>query len=337
MATRGLRKREELGRSVLELVTGGEESGGVDAEASPGIVGSALALHREALAEKVARLEADLQAERRHADRLLHLDPNLIADRLPADRDERAFRDEAYATLKASIAAHGQHVPIMVRPAPDQPGRYEIAAGRRRLAACRELGLEILARVLPLDENAMLALQYRENAEREDISTYERGRWLARLAVERGLSTTVIAAIAGLTQSVVVELIGLARLPESLLFLFNDPRELSLADGRRLRAALKAEGALDRMLMALRKASAALGTKTQVGLALRAVAAPDARDAAATAQKGRPILATDGRRLGFLKRSGEQWVCRFDRTVEAEAIEWLADQIPGLLERWREG
>ncbi|MFL5337963.1 MAG: ParB/RepB/Spo0J family partition protein, partial [Geminicoccaceae bacterium] len=177
MVERGLRKREELGRSVLELVAGRGEGREAATEASPGIVGSALALHREALSEKVARLEAGLQAERTHADRLLRLDPSLITDSLPADRDERAFRDEAYTTLKASIAAHGQHVPIMVRPAPDQAGRYEIAAGRRRLAACRELGLEILVRVLPLDESAMLALQYRENAEREDVSTYERGQW----------------------------------------------------------------------------------------------------------------------------------------------------------------
>jgi ParB-like chromosome segregation protein Spo0J len=191
--------------------------------------------------------------------------------------------------------------------------------------------------VLPLDENAMLALQYRENAEREDISTYERGQWFVRLATERGLSTTAIAAIAGLVQSVVVELMGLARLPESLLALLDDPRELSLADGRRLRAALKSEGALDRMLTALREASTALGTKAQVGVALRTVAASDACDVAVASRKGRPILTTDGRRLGFLTRSGEQWVCRFDRTVEAEAIEWLANQIPGLLEQWRAG
>jgi ParB family chromosome partitioning protein len=337
MAGRGLRKREELGRSVLELVAGQGEGREVVAEASAGIVGSALALHREALSEKVARLEADLRAERMHADRLLRLDPSLITDPLPADRDERAFRDEAYATLKASIAAHGQHVPIMVRPAPDQTDRYEIAAGRRRLVACQELGLEILARVLPLDENAMLVLQYRENAEREDISTYERGKWFVRLATERGLSTTVIAAIVGLAQSVVVELMGLARLPESLLALLDDPRELSLADGRRLRAALKSEGALDRMVAALKEASTALGTKAQIGLVLRTVAAPDACDVAVASRKGKPILTTDGRRLGFLTRSGEQWVCRFDRTVEAEAIEWLANQIPELLERWRAG
>jgi ParB family chromosome partitioning protein len=335
MAGRGPRKREELGRSILELVVGREEDLDVAAEVSPGIVGSALALHREALAEKVARLEADLEVERTHADRLLHLDPALVADRLPPDRDERAFRDEAYAALKASIAAQGQHVPIIVRAAPDSLGRYEIAAGRRRLAACRELGREILARVLMLDEGAMLALQYRENAEREDVSTFERGRWFARLAAERRLSTTAIAGIAGLAQSVVAELIGLARLPEDLLILLKDPRELSLADGRRLKAALKTEGALDRMLAALRKGSAGIGTKAQIGLALRVAAVPTTREAAAQCQNGRLILAADGRRLGFLTRSGEQWVCRFDRTVEAEAVDWLADQIPGLLEQWR--
>jgi ParB family transcriptional regulator, chromosome partitioning protein len=336
MAGRGLRKREELGRSVLELVSGGKGNEAVAAEVSPGIVGSALALHREALAEKVARLEADLEVERTHSDRLLRLDPALVVDCLPPDRDERAFQDKAYAVLKASIAAHGQHVPIVVRAAPGRPECYEIAAGRRRLAVCRDLGREVLARVLSLDDDAMLALQYRENAEREDVSTFERGRWFARLATERGLSTTALAALAGLAQSVIVELVGLARLPEGLLALLQDPRELSLADGRRLRAALRTEGGLDRMLAALRRSPAGVGTKAQVGLALRAAMAAAEREVAARCPKGRHILAADGRRLGFLTRSGEQWVCRFDRTVEAEAVDWLADQIPGLLERWRQ-
>jgi ParB family chromosome partitioning protein len=260
-------------------------------------------------------------------------------DRLPPDRAEQAFRDKTYEALKASISAHGQHVPIVVRAAPGEPGRYEIAAGRRRLVACRELSLKVLARALPLDDNAMLSLQYRENAEREDVSTFERGRWFARLADERGLSTTAIAAIVGLAQPTVSDHLGLARLPEELVELLEDPRELSLADGRRLRAVLNTEGALERMAAALNEGRAASGTKAQVALALRAAASPGARTALALAvrEKGRPIVGSDGRRLGFLTQSGEQWVCRFDRTIQVEAINWLADQIPVLLERWRGG
>jgi ParB family chromosome partitioning protein len=291
------------------------------------------------MAEKVARLEAELGAERAHSDRLLRLDPSLVMDHLPPDRDEQAFRDKAYEALKASISVHGQHVPIVVRAAPGEPGRYEIAAGRRRLVACRELGLKVLALALPLDDDAMLSLQYRENAEREDVSTFERGRWFARLADERGLSTTAIAAIVGLAQPTVSDHLGLARLPEELLELFKDPRELSLADGRRLRSVLNTEGTLERMAAALKEGCAAGGTKAQVALALRAASSPGAGIVLAPAarEKRRPIIGGDGRRLGFLTRSGEQWVCRFDKTVEAEAINWLADQIPALLERWRSG
>ena len=167
---------------------------------------------------------------------MLRLEPNLIRDPLPPDRDARSFADPVFAALTASISENGQDVPITVRPGADGKG-YELAAGRRRLAACKMLGISVLARVLSLDDEALLALQYRENAERSDISPWERGRWLAELA-RRGHSTTHLATLLGLSQPMIVEYLKLGRLPEDIMQHLSDPRELSVSDGRRLHALL---------------------------------------------------------------------------------------------------
>jgi ParB-like chromosome segregation protein Spo0J len=199
----------------------------------------------------------------------------------------------------------------------------------------------VLARVLDLDDEGMLALQYRENALRKDVSVLERGRWLRQLAEQRGLSTTRVAALVGLSQPMVVEYQNLARLPEVLLDGLADPRELSLADGRRLRTALARDGALERMTTVLKAAPKALGTKAQVHRALQAAALPSngvgARAGTGSGSTQARVIKDDrGRRVGVLTRSGAQWICRFASDVDEEAVRHVADQIPILLASWRE-
>ena len=60
------------------------------------------------------------------------LDPELIED--TGHRDRMDITDEDVADLRASIAAYGQQVPILVRPHPRLSGRYQVVYGRRRLA-----------------------------------------------------------------------------------------------------------------------------------------------------------------------------------------------------------
>jgi ParB family transcriptional regulator, chromosome partitioning protein len=334
-------KRTALGRSILGLVPAGEmataEPGPSAADGgTTGIVSTALALHKAGLAEKLATLEAERATETAAGNRLLELDPALIDDRLPPDRDIRAYSDAAYASLKASLAIHGQHVPILVRPALNQADRYEIAAGRRRLAACRELEQPVLARVLQLSDEAMLALQYRENAEREDITPFERGRWFLHLAETQGLSTTQLAALSGLSQPMIVEYQKLARLPEELVRRLTDPRELSLADGRRLYRALEQTDALAHMIAALDGKGRGLPTKAQLSLLRTSIdASIDAPSNVAGAKRGRILVDAEGQKVGVLTQSGAQWVCRFAKEIDPDAVSFIADQIPKLLAEWQ--
>jgi len=80
------------------------------------------------------------------------IDPNLIDDWGPLDRlDEfTAVNTEddsdGFDTLKTSIMEDGQQVPILVRRAGTE-GRFESIYGRRRLKACRDLGIKVKANV----------------------------------------------------------------------------------------------------------------------------------------------------------------------------------------------
>lgn len=317
-------KRAALSASIAAL--GAEaEAGGA---AVRGIVGRALALHREGLLERLKALESAQAAEPGAV--LVRIDPARIDDPLPPDRHPAAFADAAFAQLKESIAARGQDTPIVVRAKGE---RFELATGRRRLAVCRELGIPVLARVLPLDDEAMLALQYRENAERADVSAFERGRWFAQLA-EAGWSTTRLAALTGLSQPSIVAYLKLGRLPEELVQGLSDPRALSLRDGARLAAALAGgPHVLERMREAL---AAAAGRPVREQLA-RALAAARGEARPPSKHAARLILDREGRKLATLTRSGNQWIVRWAPRIEAEAIAWIAARLPELFDQWRRG
>lgn len=330
-------KRAALSRSVLDLAGAAapgqekqEQAGERQSAAGRGIVGQALDMHKQGLLERVAELEAARSSEEATGVRLVSLDPAQIRERLPADRDPRALQDPAFEELKSSIRDKGQDTPVVVR----RVGQgYELAAGRRRLAACRELQIPVLARVMDLDDDAMLALQYRENAERADVSVWERGRWFARLASEQGRSTTQLARLFGISQPSIVEYLKLGRLPDALTGRLGDPRELSLSDGRRLHAAMAGDAAtLERMVAALEE-SDGLATREQVARAV-AAAAGKARAAAAprSGLRGRVVVDARGRKLLTITRSGNQWIYRWAPEVDEATVSAVADRLATLLD-----
>src|SRR5205823_14429182 len=85
--------------------------------------------------------------------------------------------------LAESMKVRGLEHPILVRPAPDSPGMFEVIAGSRRLAAARQLEWKrIDARVLKdCDEVSALCLSLDENQQRGDLSARELGEVINRL------------------------------------------------------------------------------------------------------------------------------------------------------------
>jgi ParB family transcriptional regulator, chromosome partitioning protein len=115
------------------------------------------------------------------------VDHSFIVDRLSPESDA------GFAGLKAAIATHGQQVPILVRPHPDDPARYQAAYGHRRLRAARELGRSIKAIIKPLTDVELVVAQGQENSERADLSFIERALFASRLA-QRGFDRDTMTA-----------------------------------------------------------------------------------------------------------------------------------------------
>lgn len=111
-------------------------------------------------------------------------------------KDRLAFSDADVVTLAESIKAHGQQVPIMVRPIADKPGHYRIVYGRRRLRALRSLGIPAKTLVRSLsDEEAILA-QGQENTQRLDPSFIEKALFAAELSSSGYDQAVILDALA---------------------------------------------------------------------------------------------------------------------------------------------
>ena len=118
------------------------------------------------------------------------VDESFIVDRIACDTDP------GFASLRDAMEIHGQQVPILVRPHPDYPKRYQAAYGHRRLRAARELGRPIKAVVKHLTDVELVVAQGQENSERSDLSFIERAMFASHLE-QRGFDRdTITAALA---------------------------------------------------------------------------------------------------------------------------------------------
>ena len=115
------------------------------------------------------------------------IDPSPIADRLPDDTDA------AFQSFKEGIERDGQKLPIQVRPHPQEPGRFQIAFGRRRCRAAKSLGRPVKAVVANLSDAELIIAQGIENSARQDLTWIERALFAWRMD-ESGLKPKEIRA-----------------------------------------------------------------------------------------------------------------------------------------------
>ncbi len=157
-------------------------------------------------ADKVAKTSAPaLGALQGSLAAIREIDPNLIDDWGPVDRlDEFTAVNseddgEGFDALKSSIQDGGQQVPILVRKAKSE-GRFEAIYGRRRLRACRELGIKVRANVQDIDDQTALLAKGLENAARRNLSFYEKARF-AEAILEAGHATPTVRQVLSLSAS----------------------------------------------------------------------------------------------------------------------------------------
>jgi ParB/RepB/Spo0J family partition protein len=128
------------------------------------------------------------------------------------------------ADLRASIAAEGQQIPIVVRPQAGAPA-YQIISGFRRATAMRELGLDTIAAIVRddlADDEAALRAAIIENEQRQSYSDIDRA--IAIISCDlAGWSGVDVAELMGLGVRQRQNLKRLLTLPEPIIAAIDSP------------------------------------------------------------------------------------------------------------------
>ena len=145
----------------------------------------------------------------------VELDPNLVDP--PPVSDRLTESPAAFAEFLQGIRENRQQVPILVRPHPDHTGRYQVAYGRRRLRAAKELKRQVRAIVKPLSDEELVIAQGQENSQRADLSFIERALYASDL--ERGgVARDVIMRALGVDKTGLSRLISVAeQVPDAVI------------------------------------------------------------------------------------------------------------------------
>lgn len=135
----------------------------------------------------------------------------------------RIFTEAELAELSASIHENGLLQPLVVRPAPESEGRFELVAGERRFRAVGRLGWdEVPVLVREASDDTLLVLALVENLQREQLNPIEEAEGYAKLGDDFGMKTAEIARAVGKDRSTVANLVRLLGLPPSIRKLVED-------------------------------------------------------------------------------------------------------------------
>jgi ParB family transcriptional regulator, chromosome partitioning protein len=350
-----------LAQAVRDRTAEPERDSAAPAAAQPPPAGAgvhkpaaALSAMSETLRDRITRLEAELaqsqtantelQSELHRAKSLrdkagdsaeefVFLDPNSIEDCLPKDRLRGRAEGREFDELLADIERNGQNDAITVRRT---SGTYEVAAGRRRLEACKRLQRQVLTRVRDLDDQAMLRIQFSENERRADISALERARWFAEVRDRLKTSAKEIAAQFGVDPSTFSLYLRIARFPDEILERLEEPRRLAVIPARRVMEAIESDPtAVSRILDALdtyRQSASRDGGSSdpaaQIDVLFRAAEGKETgRASPRSPVPDRRHIVHQGRRIGTLTRNGGQWVFRFATSIPDDEVHALAERL----------
>ena len=142
------------------------------------------------------------------------IDPSEIADSEVADRFDV---QDGLNDLVESIRASGQQLPVMLRHRRGAGPRYEVVYGRRRIAACRELGIKVAAYIKEMTLDEALMSQALENSARLERSFIEQAVFAAKLE-EAGFTAERICQALAIDASTLSRLRTVVRdIPEQII------------------------------------------------------------------------------------------------------------------------
>lgn len=126
----------------------------------------------------------------------------------------RAMDEGALTELSLSFSRSGQLNPINVVRVDEG---YEIVCGHRRTAAAELLGWTHLdAFIEQRDDPTLWAMAWGENYNRDDVSITDQAEWLQRMKEQNGWTSHQLAAVTGMSDSAVSDILGTLKYAEPL-------------------------------------------------------------------------------------------------------------------------
>ena len=116
--------------------------------------------------------------------------------------------------LAQSIRVQGVLQPLLVRPHPVTPGRFQIVAGERRWRAASTAGLhEVPTLVRDMADTEAAAVALVENLQRQDLNPIDEAEGYDRLLTQFGLTQEALGQAVGKSRSHVANILRLLNLP----------------------------------------------------------------------------------------------------------------------------
>lgn len=280
-----------------------------------------------ALREQNDRLGRAEEIERRLAEGRVvveldasSIEPSFVQDRMQGDIDG----------LRASIREQGQQVPILVRPHPVQPARYQVAFGHRRLRAVSELGLPVRAVVRDLTDEQLVVAQGQENNEREDLTFIEKARFAHKL--NKQFSRDIVIAAMSVDKSNLSKMLQLVdALPPELIDAIGPAAGVGRPSWQQLAELLeKAPSSSDPIKFAASNEMQALPS------ADRFKAVVDHLKPRRIARGLPDVMSTpDGDRLAQVRQSKSKVEITIDRKAMPDFVAFVLEHLPALYQEHR--
>lgn len=133
------------------------------------------------------------------------------------DQPRRLFAEAEIDDLAASIREKGVLQPILVRPAPNNKGQFQIIAGERRWRASQKAGLHFVPVIVrEMDDLEVLEIAIVENVQREDLNAIEEAQAYKMLMERFGRTQDAVAQVVSKSRSHVANTMRLLSLPETI-------------------------------------------------------------------------------------------------------------------------
>ncbi len=171
-----------------------------------------------------------------------HIAPALIADSAIKDRFDIT---DGLEDLITSIRASGQRLPVLLRRTKDGPLPYEVVYGRRRIEACRQIGIDVQAYISEMDDREALISQGLENAARLQRSFIEQAVYADRL-LRHGFSRDEIMEILAVDKTTISRMLGVvSAIPSAVIEAIGPAHDSGRRPWQSLRDAIQEQPSLD--------------------------------------------------------------------------------------------